>query len=214
MGLFDKVFAKKVCDICGGDIGLLGNRKLEDGNLCKDCAKRLSPWTTDRRTSTVEQIRAHLQYRDDNFRLLPTIHPDLVMGNNTKIYVDQDAGKFFVTAYTDTGVWSVYFGCDAEDLKRCLRLVHRELRRLIDRPLSPRALNAAKQQLLGQLGISYDHFENVALAMGKRYLHYHRVLTPVEIAQSIEALTPEDLQSIATEIFNPDRLTTLIYQPE
>ena len=101
MGLFDKVFAKKVCDICGGDIGLLGNRKLEDGNLCKDCAKRLSPWTTDRRTSTVEQIRAHLQYRDDNFRLLPTIHPDLVMGNNTKIYVDQDAGKFFVTAYTD-----------------------------------------------------------------------------------------------------------------
>ncbi len=119
-----------------------------------------------------------------------------------------------LTAYTDTGVWSVYFGCDAEDLKRCLRLVHRELRRLIDRPLSPRALNAAKQQLLGQLGISYDHFENVALAMGKRYLHYHRVLTPVEIAQSIEALTPEDLQSIATEIFNPDRLTTLIFQPE
>ena len=119
-----------------------------------------------------------------------------------------------LTAYTDTGVWSVYFGCDAEDLKRCLRLVHRELRRLIDRPLSPRALNAAKQQLLGQLGISYDHFENVALAMGKRYLHYHRVLTPVEIAQSIEALTPEDLQSIATEIFNPDRLTALIFQPE
>ena len=119
-----------------------------------------------------------------------------------------------LTAYTDTGVWSVYFGCDAEDLKRCLRLVHRELRRLIDRPLSPRALNAAKQQLLGQLGISYDHFENVALSMGKRYLHYHRVLTPAEIAQSIEDLTPEDLQSIATEIFNPDRLTTLIYQPE
>ncbi len=119
-----------------------------------------------------------------------------------------------LTAYTDTGVWSVYFGCDAEDLKRCLRLVHRELRRLIDRPLSPRALNAAKQQLLGQLGISYDHFENVALAMAKRYLHYHRVLTPVEIAQSIEALTAETLHSIAADIFNPDRLTTLIYQPE
>ena len=119
-----------------------------------------------------------------------------------------------LTAYTDTGVWSVYFGCDAEDLKRCLRLVHRELRRLIDRPLSPRALNAAKQQLLGQLGISYDHFENVALAMAKRYLHYHRVLTPAEIAQSIEALTAETLHSIAADIFNPDRLTTLIYQPE
>lgn len=119
-----------------------------------------------------------------------------------------------LTAYTDTGVWAVYFGCDPGDLRRCLRLVHRELRRLIDRPLSARALAAAKQQFLGQLGISYDHFENVALAMAKQYLHYHRVLTPAEIAQSIEALTPATLQSIAADIFNPDGLTTLIYQPE
>lgn len=39
MGLFGKVFEKKECDICGGEIGLLGNRKLDDGNLCKECAK-------------------------------------------------------------------------------------------------------------------------------------------------------------------------------
>ena len=42
MGLFGKIFEKKSCDICGGEIGLLGNRKLEDGNLCKECAKKLS----------------------------------------------------------------------------------------------------------------------------------------------------------------------------
>lgn len=53
MGLFDK----KVCDICGEKIGLLGNRKLDDGNLCKDCAKKLSPWFEERRHSTVEDIR-------------------------------------------------------------------------------------------------------------------------------------------------------------
>ena len=45
MGLFDK----KYCSICGGKIGFLGNRKLEDGNLCKDCAGKLSPWFSDRR---------------------------------------------------------------------------------------------------------------------------------------------------------------------
>ena len=45
MGLFDK----KICDICGEKIGLLGNRKLDDGNLCKDCAKKLSPWFEERR---------------------------------------------------------------------------------------------------------------------------------------------------------------------
>ena len=52
MGLFDK----KYCDICGEKIGLLGNRKLENGNLCKNCARKLSPWFSDRRGSTVEEI--------------------------------------------------------------------------------------------------------------------------------------------------------------
>ena len=62
MGLFDK----KYCDICGEKIGLLGNRKLENGNLCKNCAKKLSPWFSDRRSSTVEEIKAQLAYREEN----------------------------------------------------------------------------------------------------------------------------------------------------
>lgn len=61
MGLFDK----KYCDICGKKIGLLGNQKLEDGNLCKDCAKQLSPWFSDRRRSTVEDIKRQLAYREE-----------------------------------------------------------------------------------------------------------------------------------------------------
>ena len=60
MGLFGKMFEKKNCDICGGEIGLLGNKKLEDGNLCKECASKLSPWFSDRRRSTVDQIREQL----------------------------------------------------------------------------------------------------------------------------------------------------------
>ena len=59
MGLFDK----KYCDICGEKIGLLGNRKLENGNLCKNCAKKLSPWFSDRRSSTVEEIKSQMAYR-------------------------------------------------------------------------------------------------------------------------------------------------------
>ena len=56
MGFFDK----KYCDVCGEKIGLLGNRKLEDGNLCKNCAKKLSPWFDERRHSTVAQIKEQL----------------------------------------------------------------------------------------------------------------------------------------------------------
>ena len=66
MGLFGKMFEKKACSICGGEIGFLGNRKLEDGNLCKKCAAKLSPFFSDRRRSTVEQIREQLDYREAN----------------------------------------------------------------------------------------------------------------------------------------------------
>ena len=68
MGLFGKLFEKKECSICGGEIGLLGNRKLEDGNCCKNCAKKLSPWFEERRHSTVVQIREQLAYREKNAR--------------------------------------------------------------------------------------------------------------------------------------------------
>ena len=69
MGLFD-VFKKKECCICGNEVGLLGNRKLEDGNMCSKCAKKLSPWFEDRRGSTVQQIREQLEYRGENEKKL------------------------------------------------------------------------------------------------------------------------------------------------
>ncbi len=117
-----------------------------------------------------------------------------------------------LTTYTDTGVWSVYFGCDPDDVDRCLRLVRRELQRLTDAPLSPAALAAAKRQIIGQLGISYDAFDNVAIGMGKRYLHYGTTLSRNRLTEQINALTAEQLHQTACDIFQPDRLLTLIYK--
>ena len=94
MGLFDK----KSCDICGGKIGLLGNRKLEDGNMCKDCAALLSPFLTDRRRTTLAEIKDHLDYRAANKEQLTAFNATLTLGDKTKIILDEDAGKFIVTS--------------------------------------------------------------------------------------------------------------------
>ena len=117
-----------------------------------------------------------------------------------------------LSAYTDTSTWAIYFGCDHADVRRCLRIVHRELRRLIDRPLSPRVLAAAKRQLCGQMSIATDNFESTALGMGKRYLLTSRVPTLEERCQRVNALQATALQAIAQNIFTPERLTTLIYE--
>ena len=97
MGLFDK----KYCDICGEKIGLLGNRKLENGNLCKDCAKKLSPWFSDRRKSTVEEIKEQLAYREENRGKVAAFHTTRTLGTNIKVLLDEDAGKFMVTSARD-----------------------------------------------------------------------------------------------------------------
>ena len=94
MGLFDK----KYCDICGEKIGLLGNRKLADGNLCRNCAKKLSPFMTDRRESTIDEIRQHLAYREENKKKLPDFHPTKTIGNGTKVYIDEPDRTFIVTS--------------------------------------------------------------------------------------------------------------------
>ena len=97
MGLFDKKF----CDICGDKIGLLGNRKLEDGNLCKKCAARLSPWFSERRHSTLDEIKAQLAYRDENLNEVNAFSTTRSFGAYTKVLVDEDKGKFMITSAPD-----------------------------------------------------------------------------------------------------------------
>lgn len=117
-----------------------------------------------------------------------------------------------LTTYTDTGVWAIYFGCDHHDVNRCKRLVKKELQRLCDAPLSAQTLNAAKRQIIGQISLSYDNFESVAIGMGKRMLHYNRTQTKDELIARIQALTAEQVWDAAKEIFNPENLTILEYR--
>ena len=97
MGLFDK----KICAICGGDIGLLGNRKLADGNMCKHCAEKMSVFLTDRKEWTVEEMMGHLAYRDDNYQRLSTFMTSTVIGGNQKLYIDAANMQWFVTRSND-----------------------------------------------------------------------------------------------------------------
>ncbi len=92
MGLFEK----KNCSVCGEKIGVLGNRKLEDGNLCKDCNKKLSPWFSDRKKSTVAQIEEQLAWREANREKVSAFHVTRTLGLNTQVLLDEDNGKFLV----------------------------------------------------------------------------------------------------------------------
>lgn len=116
-----------------------------------------------------------------------------------------------LTAYTDTGTFCIYFGCDAEDEERCIDLVHKELKRLRERRLTAMQLAAAKKQIIGQIGVAGDNFENNALDMGKCFLHYRRYEDKSEVFGRIESLTSAGLLEIANEVFAENYLSALVY---
>ena len=119
-----------------------------------------------------------------------------------------------MVSYADTGVWCVYFGCDPHDVQKCLRLVRRELDRLIERPLSHRALLAAKKQIKGQICVACDNRESFALDFGKSFLHFNREKSIPALLQQIDAITAEEIQQAAQQVFATSTITTLVYGPQ
>lgn len=117
-----------------------------------------------------------------------------------------------MVAYGDTGTWSIYFGCDEHDIKRCLRLVRKELDRMMEKPLSDSQLKAAKKQIKGQIGVACDNHENFALDFGKSFLHYGWEKNVDCLYEQVEAITSQQIQDVARELFDKNRLITLIFK--
>ncbi len=115
-------------------------------------------------------------------------------------------------SYGDTGTWSIYFGCDEHDVKRCLRLVRKELDKFMQKPLSDAQLKAAKKQIKGQIGVACDNRENFALDFGKSFLHYGWEKNVDRLYEQVDEITATQIQAVAQELFDKDRLTTLIFK--
>lgn len=114
--------------------------------------------------------------------------------------------------YSDTGMWCTYFGCDPKDVERCLRLVRRELDRMAQKPMSATQMARAKRQIKGQIGVACDNRESFALGFAKSFLHYGWERDTERLFRDIDAVTPQQIQDVAQELFRDDRLTTLIFR--
>lgn len=117
-----------------------------------------------------------------------------------------------MVSYGDTGLWCTYFGCDADDIDLCLRLVRKELDEMGKNELSELKLSRAKKQIKGQIGVACDNRENFALDFGKSFLHYGWERDLTSLYARIDAITPKQLRQVAREVFNSDRITTLVYR--
>ena len=115
------------------------------------------------------------------------------------------------TQFADTGMVAISLGCDKSNLDKCLNAVEKEIRKLQEAPLTERKLKAAKKQLMGQLAISGDNGETQCLSMGKSLLAYGKISGDSKTKELIEGITAEDVRKMAQAIFDPEKLSRLIY---
>ncbi len=115
------------------------------------------------------------------------------------------------TPYSDTGVFSIYIGCDERHREKCIDLTHQELKKLMETPLGTSQLQKAKQQVMGQLALSAESGLSKVLGNGKTLMALDEVRTYAQIADELNALTASELQNIANEVFQIDNLSSLTF---
>ena len=115
-------------------------------------------------------------------------------------------------SYTDTGIFSIYFGSDKRNAKKCISLINKELKILREKQLSSSQLASAKKQLTGQTGVAGDNHENLALSLGKSFLRYNHFNSMEEMIRKIDSITAKELIEVANEIFDENNLNYLIYE--
>ncbi len=114
--------------------------------------------------------------------------------------------------YSDTGILTIYFGADKENINKSIKLINKEIDKLINVKLTANQLKIAKRQLTGQMAIYSDNHENLMISNGKNYNIFNQIITYEEMKEKIYSITGEELQEIANEILNKDKLSTLIYE--
>ncbi len=115
--------------------------------------------------------------------------------------------------FSDTGIFSIYFGTDTEKAAKADKLVHRELKKLREQKLGTLQLHQAKQKFIGQIALAEENRIGLIISMAKSLLDFGNVDTLEQVFAKIEVVTAEQLLEISNEIFD-HRLTTLVFEPK
>src|SRR5271155_556516 len=118
-----------------------------------------------------------------------------------------------LTPYSDAGMFSVYAGTGKETVGKVLDLTIAEFRALKESPVSEEELLRAKNHLKGSLMLSLESTSSRMSNLARQELYFHRFSSLDEILASIEAVTREQLQSLAQLFFQTDQIAATVLGP-
>ena len=116
-------------------------------------------------------------------------------------------------AYSDTGMFAIYFGTEPKQVSKCMKLINREMEKLRHRRLSPSELASAKEQIKGQLALSEENNLGLMIMMGRAIIDHDRVPPLKEVFEKIDNVSSLSLQAVANEMFDETKLSYLFMEP-
>jgi predicted Zn-dependent peptidase len=117
-------------------------------------------------------------------------------------------------AYTDTGLFGIFFGTEPGHTQKSIQLVLKELENLRKKPFGQMQLHKAKEQLIGQMAMAEENHPALMLGMAKSMLDKGKIDSFDHVVQKIRAISALDIQDMAEELFQPDDISILTYLPK
>ena len=117
-------------------------------------------------------------------------------------------------AYSDTGLFSVFYGTEEKNLSKSKKAVFREFDLLKNNKLGSMQLHKLKEQMMGQLAMAEENYANLMLAMAKSLLDINTIQSLDEVFKEIEDVSAEEMQEVAVDIFNKDLISSLTFIPK
>jgi predicted Zn-dependent peptidase len=117
------------------------------------------------------------------------------------------------TPFSDTGIFSIYFGTDAEKVEKASKLIFKELDKLKDKALGTVQLHQAKQKFIGLIALGEENRMSLIISMAKSLLDYGKVDSLEEVFAKINAVTGSQALEISNQMFDKSQLTTLLFEP-
>lgn len=118
-----------------------------------------------------------------------------------------------LTPYSDAGMLSVYAGTATETVAKVLDMTIAEFRAMKESPVTEEELLRAKNHLKGSLMLSLESTSSRMSNLARQELYFHRFYSLDEILASIEAVTREEVQALAKEFFQPERIAVTVLGP-
>ena len=119
------------------------------------------------------------------------------------VYASQDG-------YMDHGHFSVHAGVDQKRLPIAVEAILVELRKIVTEPISKEELLKVKEGMIGRMNLSIESSDDVAQMFARRSAEGKELLTPEQVAKEIRAVTAEDIQKLAKELFVDKNLNLVV----